>query len=278
MPIMQPIPGAARTENTWQVFYYLVSSWHALISYYKSCPYYPVLGERGINSEGSCVFILLCLFRYGTLNEYKTATERTQAGRCSSRHMTQWVPALKLHSTAPVEPHSPIYLDAIGAGPTIDPWSRQERRDSVPLRPPCHCDPARRGPRSEDTAPLSSPSGLPRDQYRRQRGGPRGRALCQVRLPVQRGAASRGRESPGRPGCLLGELARARSVQSPLRPFDPMRPARAHGARDAERRELPGLAGPGARAAPGPPGGGAARSRSGDGLACGPVREGQNVR
>jgi hypothetical protein len=50
-------------------------------------------------------------------------------------HKTQWVQALKIHLTAPVELYSAIQLDSIGTGPTVDPCSRPERRDSIPFVP-----------------------------------------------------------------------------------------------------------------------------------------------
>jgi hypothetical protein len=40
---------------------------------------------------------------------------------------------VKIHLTAPVEPYSAIQLDSIGTGLTVDPYSRPERRDSIPF-------------------------------------------------------------------------------------------------------------------------------------------------
>jgi hypothetical protein len=43
----------------------------------------------------------------------------TQASWSFSRHKTQWVPALKIHLTAPVEPHSAILLMPLALRPQL---------------------------------------------------------------------------------------------------------------------------------------------------------------
>jgi hypothetical protein len=138
------------------------------------------------------------------------------------------VPALKIHSTAPVEPHSAIVqLDAIGAETTVDPWSIREREDSVPLCTPCYRDPSwpepNAGPAEHHVAASAAaqrPEGL--------------------RAPHGESATWRGEPRPGRSGCRLGELVRARCVRS----------------RDVRlnRRDRPGRTRPGTRSGEGGPG------------------------
>jgi hypothetical protein len=131
----------------------------------------------------------------------------TQAGRSSRRRETQWVRALKIHSTAPVEPHSAIQLDAIGA--ETDPWSRHERRDCVPLRPPCDpSGPGTSGARDVRLTRRDRPGATgPGTRSGEGRPGPRGSG------PERRGALAERRRAGSRAGPRAGPR-RPRSAQA----------------------------------------------------------------
>jgi hypothetical protein len=175
------------------------------------------------------------------------------------------VPALKIHTTAPVDPHSAMRLNSIGAETTVDPWSRHERRDSALLRPPCYRDPSGAGP---DAGPgdrhVTAPAAAQRPE------GPRAPPSESATWRAETGTVrlQTRRASPG-PGPLRPEPATsARPEETGPGPRDPGRGA----ARAA------GPAGPGSEAAgraPGSPGGG--RSQSRDGPARWPAREVQKV-
>jgi hypothetical protein len=139
-----------------------------------------------------------------------------------------------------------------------------------PLRPSCHGDPSGPGRRA---GPAEHHVAAPAAEQR-----PKG-----PRAPHGESATWHGKLRPGLSGCRIVELVTVgtRCARSQRRPLDPKRPARAHEAREAEWRGRAGPAGPGAGAAgreQGSPGGGVARSRSGDGPARGPAQEGQQRR
>ena len=104
------------------------------------------------------------------------------------------MPALKFHSSAPVEPHSARQLDANDAGTTVDPRSGQEQGHSVPTCPPCHRDHCGSGPDEGGPRPPLDPVGrhVTKPAAAQLPKGPRARVVS-----LRRGAASQARaESP----------------------------------------------------------------------------------